>query len=225
MKDPVGKIVKNERGINCHVIGILRDFIIESPYEEVKPMVIQGLSTGYPVVHFRLNPANSTATNLAKAEKIFKQYNPQYPFEYVFTDDAFANKFREEQKDGTLSALFAGLTIFISCLGLFGLASYMAENRKKEIGIRKVLGASVSSITTLLSADFIKLVLVSIFIASPLAWWFMNKWLQGYTYRIAVEWWVFALAGCGAIMIALLTVSFQSVKAALMNPVKSLRSE
>ena len=225
LQDPVGKIVKNEKGVNCHVIGIIKDFIIESPYEEIKPMIIQGLSNGYPVVHFRLNPANSTAVDLAKAEKIFKQYNQQYPFEYVFANEAFARKFREEQQDGTLAALFAGLTIFISCLGLFGLASYMAETRIKEIGIRKVLGASVGSITTLLSMDFIKLVLLSIIIASPIAWLSMNKWLQGYTYRITIEWWEFLLAGFGALVIALLTVSFQSVKAALANPVKSLRSE
>jgi putative ABC transport system permease protein len=222
---PVGKTVKNSKGVNCHIIGVLKDFIIESPYEDVKPMIIQGLSTGYPVVHFRLNPANSVGVDLAKAEKIFKQYNPQYPFEYVFADEAFARKFREEQQDSTLSALFAGLTIFISCLGLFGLATYMAENRKKEIGIRKVLGASISSITTLLSVDFIKLVLLAIIIASPIAWWTMNTWLQGYTYRIQVEWWVFVLAGFVAVAIALLTVSFQSLKAALMNPVRSLRSE
>ncbi len=225
LQNPVGKIVKNERGISCHVIGVLKDFIIESPYEEVSPMVIQGLSTGYPVIHFRLNPANSTAVDLAKAEKIFKQYNPQYPFEYVFADDEFAQKFKTEKQDSTLSALFAGLTIFISCLGLLGLATYMAENRTKEIGIRKVLGASVSSITTLLSVDFIKLVLISIIVASPIAWWVMSNWLQGYTYRIAVEWWVFVLAGIGAVLIALLTVSFQSVKAALMNPAKSLKTE
>ena len=225
LQDPVGKIIKNERGLNCRVVGILKDFIIESPYEEVKPMVIQGLATGYPVVHFRLNPANTTAVNLAKAEKIFKRYNDQYPFEYYFADEQYARKFRDEQQDGALSALFAGLTIFISCLGLFGLAAYMAENRVKEIGIRKVLGASVSSITALLSADFIKLVVLSIIIASPLAWWAMDKWLQGYSYRITIGWWVFAFAGMGTILIALLTVSFQAIKAALANPVRSLRSE
>ncbi len=225
LQNPVGKIVKNERGVNCHVIGVLKDFIIESPYDEIRPMVIQGLSTGYPVVHFRLNPANTAAVDLAKAEKIFKQYNPQYPFEYYFADEVFATKFREEKQDGTLTALFAGLTIFISCLGLFGLATYMAENRIKEIGIRKVLGASISSITTLLSVDFIKLVLLSVIIASPIAWWAMSKWLQGYTYHITVEWWVFLLAGFGAVIIAVLTVSYQSVKAALMNPAKSLKTE
>jgi len=225
LENPIGKTVKDANGINYHIIGVLKDFIIESPYEEIKPMVIQGLNTGYPVVHFRLNPANATAVNIAKAEKIFKQYNTQYPFEYNFVDEAFAAKFRQEKQDGTLAALFAGLTIFISCLGLFGLAAYMAENRTKEIGIRKVLGASIRSITTLLSVDFVKLVAISIIIASPVAWWAMNQWLQGFTYRVNVEWWVFAAAGLGSILVALFTVSFQSVKAALMNPVKSLRSE
>jgi putative ABC transport system permease protein len=225
LQNPVGKLIKNQQGVMCHVVGVLKDFIIESPYDEVKPMVVQSLATGYPVVHFRLNPANTTSVDLAKAEGIFKQYNSQYPFEYYFADDMYARKFKEEQQDGTLSALFAGLTIFISCLGLFGLAAYMAENRVKEIGVRKVLGASVSSIAALLSADFIKLVLISIIIASPVAWWAMNRWLQNYTYRIDIEWWVFVLAGAGAIIIALATISSQAIKAALANPVKSLRSE
>ena len=225
LQNPVGKVMTNDRGVTCHIVGVLKDFIIESPYEAVRPMVIQGLSSTYPVIHIRLNPANSTAVNMAKVEKIFKAYNPQYPLDYVFADDAFAYKFREEQQDGTLSALFAGLTIFISCLGLFGLATYIAESRTKEVGIRKVLGASVSSITALLSADFVKLVVLAIVIASPIAWLAMNKWLQGYTYHTPVQWWVFAAAGSGAVLIALLTVSFQSIKAALANPVKSLKSE
>jgi len=225
LKNPIGKTVRGQFGTNFHVVGVLKDFIIQSPYDEIQPMVVQGLATGYPVVHFRLNPVNTTAVNLAKAEKIFKRYNSQYPFEYYFADEMYARNFRQEQQDGTLSALFAGLTIFISCLGLFGLAAYMAENRVKEIGIRKVLGASVGSIAKLLSTDFIKLVLISILIASPVAWWAMNKWLQNFNYRVAVEWWVFALAGLGAIMIALITISSQAIKAALANPVKSLRSE
>jgi ABC-type antimicrobial peptide transport system permease subunit len=225
LRAPVGRTIRGQFGSNLHIVGVLKNFIIESPYEEVKPMIVQGLATGYPVVHFRLNPANTTAVDLAKAKKIFDRYNSQYPFEYYFADEIYAQKFREEQQDGTLSALFAGLTIFISCLGLFGLAAYMAENRVKEIGVRKVLGASVASIATLLSTDFIKLVILSIIIASPVAWWAMNKWLQNFTYHVTVQWWVFAVAGTGAILIALLTISFQAVKAALMNPVKSLRSE
>jgi putative ABC transport system permease protein len=225
LQNPLGALVKNERGVTCRVVGMLKDFIIQSPYEAVKPMVIQGLSTTYPVVHFRLNPANPTAVNLAKAEKIFKQYNPQYPFDYVFADEAFAEKFRNEKQDGTLAALFAGLTIFISCLGLFGLATYMAESRTKEIGIRKVLGASISGITRMLSIDFIKLVLLAVLIASPIAWLLMNGWLQGFTYHTKMEWWVFACTGLGAVLITLFTVSFQSIKAALTNPVKSLKAE
>lgn len=225
LQNPVGQQIRNGQGQLCHVVGVLKDFIIESPYDPVKPMIVQGLSAGYLVVHFRLNPANSTADNLAKAEKIFKKYNAQYPFEYYFADEQYARKFRQEQRDGTLSGLFAGLTIFISCLGLFGLAAYMAENRVKEIGIRKVLGASVGSIAALLSGDFIKLVIVSILIASPIAWWAMGKWLQNFNYHIPVEWWVFVAAGLGAILIALITVSSQAIKAALANPVKSLRSE
>jgi putative ABC transport system permease protein len=225
LQNPVGKLMVNQAGVTCHIVGVLKDFIIESPYDPVKPMVIQGLSSTYPVIHFRLNPANTTAASMAKVEKIFKEYNPQYPLDYVFVDDAYAYKLREEQQDGSLLALFSGLTIFISCLGLFGLATYIAESRIKEIGIRKVLGASVSSITSLLSADFIKLVLLAILVASPVAWFAMNKWLQGYTYHTPVQWWVFAAAGLGAVLIALMTVSFQSIKAALANPVKSLKSE
>ena len=225
LKDPVGKTIRGQFGTNFHVVGVLKDFIIQSPYDQVQPMVVQGLATGYPVVHFRLNPANTTAVNLAKAEKIFKRYNSQYPFEYYFADEMYARNFRQEQQDGTLSALFAGLTIFISCLGLFGLAAYMAENRVKEIGIRKVLGASVGSIATLLSRDFVKLVLISILVASPVAWWAMSKWLQNFNYHIGIQWWVFVAAGGGAIVIALITISSQAIKAALANPVKSLRSE
>jgi ABC-type antimicrobial peptide transport system permease subunit len=225
LKDPVGKMIRGQFGSTLHVVGVLKDFIIQSPYEEVQPMVVQGLATGYPVVHFRLNPANTTAIDIAKAGKIFKRYNSQYPFEYYFADEMYARNFRREWQDGTLSALFAGLTIFISCLGLFGLAAYMAENRVKEIGIRKVLGASISSIASLLSADFVKLVLISILVASPVAWWAMNKWLQNFNYHIGIEWWAFAAAGGGAIIIAMITISSQAIKAALANPVKNLRSE
>jgi ABC-type antimicrobial peptide transport system permease subunit len=176
-------------------------------------------------VHFKLNPALPTAKSLQMVETIFKKYNPNYPFIYRFVDEDYARKFKSEQRTGTLAALFAGLTIFISCLGLFGLAAYMAENRIKEIGVRKVLGASIFSITKLLSQDFLKLVLVAFLIASPLAWFFMNKWLQGYEYRIQIEWWVFLLAGVASALIAVATVSYQSIKAALANPVRSLRTE
>ena len=145
--------------------------------------------------------------------------------EYVFVDESYANKFKDAQRTGELAGLFALLTIFISCLGLFGLATYMAENRIKEIGIRKVLGASVTGIASLLSLDFLKLVSISFLIAAPVAWWAMSKWLDTYTYRINMEWWVFALAALLSILIAIITVSFQAIKAAVANPVKSLRTE
>jgi len=176
-------------------------------------------SRGFP------NPANTVSDNLKKAGSIFKKYNPSYPFEYYFLDEDYANKFANEKQTGKLAALFAGLTIFISCLGLFGLATYMAENRIKEIGVRKVLGASITNITALLSKDFVKLVIIAIIIASPIAWYFMNNWLSGFNYRIQISWPVFALAGTAAIAISLITVSFQAIRAAIANPVKSLRSE
>ena len=156
---------------------------------------------------------------------IFKKYNPAYPFEYKFIDEAYANKFKAEKRIGILSALFAGLTIFISCLGLFALATYMAENRIKEIGVRKVLGASVTSITALLSKDFLKLVLISFTIAAPLAYWAMYNWLQNYPYRTDIPVTAFAIAGILSIMISILTVSSQAIKAAVRNPVQSLRTE
>ena len=143
---------------------------------------------------FKLNADHSTSENLKKAETIFKRYNPEYPFEYNFVDEDYARKFQDEKRTGTLAGLFAGLTIFISCLGLFGLATYTAENRIKEIGVRKVLGASVAGITALLSKDFLKLVLVSFVIAAPLAWIAMYSWLKGYPYRVEIHWWVFLLA-------------------------------
>jgi len=225
LKDPIGATIKNENGVECHVVGVIGDFIIESPYNKISPMIVQGLSTGYPVVHFRLNPANSFADDLDKAGKIFRQYNPQYPFEYYFVDEFYNNKFKAQQQQGTLGLLFAGLSIFISCLGLFGLASYMAETRTREIGIRKVLGASVAGIAGLMARDFIKLVLIAVVIASPIAWYAMSHWLQTFDYRVHLDGWIFLSAGAIAILIALATVSYQAVKAGLSNPVHSLRSE
>jgi putative ABC transport system permease protein len=225
LKNPIGATIKNEDGIDCHVVGVLKDFIIESPYDPIKPMIVQGLRTTYPVVHFRLNPANTIAEDMAKAEKIFKQYNPAYPFDSYFVDDFYNHKFRAQQQQGTLGLLFAGLTVFISCLGLFGLASYMAESRTREIGIRKVLGASVAGIAGLMARDFIKLVLIAVLIASPIAWFMMHRWLEAFDYRTQIGAWIFLSAGALAVLIALATVSYQAIKAALTNPVKSLKAE
>ena len=226
-KDPIGKTV-SDLGVDWHIVGVIKDFILTSPYEPTRPILICGAKSSFMnfnVMQIKLNGQNSTAKNLETAEAIFKKYNPEYPFDYRFVDEAYAKKFDNEQRQGTLAALFAGLTIFISCLGLFGLATYMAENRIKEIGVRKVLGASVSGIIALLSKDFVTLVIISLIVASPIAWYCMNKWLGYFSYRINIEWWVFILAGFLSITISLLTVSFQAVKAAVANPVNSLKGE
>ncbi|MBS1620943.1 MAG: ABC transporter permease [Bacteroidetes bacterium] len=229
LENPVGTIIKSadNNTEQWHVVGVVKDFILESPYQkDINPMIIFGPagSSGY-VLHLKLNPANSTASNLAKMEKVFKEYNPQYPFEYVFADESYARKFDDTRRTSKLSSLFAGLTIFISCLGLFALAAYSAENRLKEIGVRKVLGASVFSITSLMSKDFLKLVIISFAIASPIAWFAMHKWLDGYSYRIAIQWWIFALAGLISVLIASATIIFHVLRAAIANPVNSLRTE
>jgi ABC-type antimicrobial peptide transport system permease subunit len=226
-KDPIGKIV-GDLGIDWHIVGVIKDFILTSPYEPTRPILICGAKSSFmtfQVIQMKLNGNRSTADNLEKIEAIFKKYNPEYPFEYKFVDEVYAKKFDNEKRQGTLAALFAGLTIFISCLGLFGLATYMAENRIREIGVRKVMGASITSITTLLSKDFVKLVIISFLIAAPLSYWAMYKWLQDYAYRISIQWWVFAIACIVSVTIAILTVSYQSIRAALANPVDSLKGE
>ena len=226
LKNPIGQIVKRSGDpIEWHIVGVVKDFILESPFENINPTIIVGPVQFFQVVHFRLNPLNSTAVNLARAESIFKRYNPQYPFEYVFVDESYARKFNDERRTKSLAGLFAGLTIFISCLGLFGLAIYMTEYRIKEIGVRKVLGASVFSIASLLSKDFLKLIIISVIIASPVAYFAMTKWLSNYHYRTEIHWWIFFGAGLLVILIALCTVSFHGIKAATANPVKSLRTE
>jgi ABC-type antimicrobial peptide transport system permease subunit len=159
------------------------------------------------------------------AETIFKKYNPEYPFEYHFVDEEYAKKFQDEKRTASLAAFFSGLTIFISCLGLFGLATYMAETRTKEIGIRKVLGASVGGITFLVSKDFLRLVMIAFLIAAPIAWWAMYNWLKNYSYRVSIHWWVFAIAGSLSLLIALVTISYQAIRAAVATPVNSLRAE
>ncbi len=223
-EEPLGQIIK-DNGIDWHVVGVVKDFILDSPFQKIDPMVIGGAMFGHNVIHIKFNKTESISESLAKTEAIFRKYNPEYPFNYEFVDQEYAKKFNNEKQTGQLVSLFTLLTIFISCLGLFGLASYMAENRIKEIGIRKVLGASVQSIATLLSKDFLKLVLVAIVLAVPVSWYFMSKWLEDFAYRITISWWTFALAGVLALIIALLTVSYQAIRAAIVNPAKSLRSE
>jgi ABC-type antimicrobial peptide transport system permease subunit len=223
-RKPLGQIVK-DGDQPFHVIGVIRDFILRSPYEPTHPMIIEGGKGWFNVVHIKLSNLQPTARSLKQAEFIFKKYNPQFPFEYHFVDEEYARKFKDEKRTATLAAFFSGLTIFISCLGLFGLATYMAETRIKEIGIRKVLGASVTGITFLISKDFLRLVGIAFLIAAPIAAWSMEAWLKNYPYRVNLHWWVFASAGALSFIIAMVTISFQAIRAAVVNPVKSLRSE
>jgi putative ABC transport system permease protein len=225
-KNPVGQVLYNPfENVKWNVVGVVKDYITSSPYEEIPPIVVMGPGAWFNTMHIKFNAANSTSDNLARAGNIFKKYNPAYPFDYEFVDHEYAMQFDDQQRTKTMAGLFATLAIFISCLGLFGLSAYVAESRVKEIGVRKALGASVANIAKLLSFDFVKLLIVSIIIATPVSWYAMNKWLQDYSYRINIGWGIFVAAGLLAIMIALLTVSFQSVKAAIANPVTSLRTE
>jgi hypothetical protein len=222
---PIGKTVRFE-GKDWHITGVVKDFILNSPYAPAWPMVVGGPSLGwFYVMHIKLNGLNHTADNMAKAEQIFKQYNPAYPFEYRFIDEEYNHKFIIEQKIKTMSVLFAGLAVFISCLGLLGLVAYMAETRKKEIGIRKTLGASVVGIMFLLLRECLVPVSASIVLATPIAWLAMDKWLSLYAYRTNMSWWLFAAAGSISLCIALLTVGFQALKTATANPAKAMKTE
>jgi ABC-type antimicrobial peptide transport system permease subunit len=224
LKDPIGQIVQSPQG-NWTVVGIVKDFVPGSPFFSVQPMIIQGPKSWFGAVTFRLNPSYSLSDNMKKVEDIFKKYNPEYPFMNKFVDEADAEKFEGERRTGIQSALFGGMAILISCLGLFALSAYMAESRIKEIGVRKVLGATVFNVWQLLSRDFVLLILIAFVIASPIAYYFMHNWIQNYNYRTDISWWIFAVAGAGALVITLLTVSFQAIKAAISNPVKALRTE
>jgi len=201
--------------------------VMESPYEPVEPTMffIKPLNGGVSCINIRVKPGVTMNTALPRIEAVFKKNIPSVPFEYKFADKEYAQKFATEERTGKLAGFFAVLAIFISCLGLFGMASFMAEQRTKEIGVRKVLGASVFNLWSLLSGQFVLLVVISFFIAAPIAFYFMNNWLQNYQYRTELSWWIFAAAGSASLLITLLTVSFQSIKAAIANPVKSLRTE
>ncbi|MEO6330180.1 MAG: ABC transporter permease [Ginsengibacter sp.] len=208
------------------VVGVVNDYVYGDMYGKPDPvMFFYSKPQNTTEMYVRLKQSANTEASLTAIQNILKKNNPAYPVSYVFVDDQFNSMFTNEMLMSKLSRVFAALAIIISCLGLFGLAAYTAERRTKEIGIRKVLGASVSGITGLLSKDFLKLVFISCFIAFPFAWWMMHNWLQDYQYRIEISWWIFFIAGAVAIIIALLTVSFQAIKAAVANPVKSLRTE
>ena len=224
LKTPLGQIVKWQ-GKPCTVIGVVKNFVWGSPYEPVQPVII-GFDKGWAgQIGLRLNPKAPVSKSLARIEAIYKKYNPEYPFQYKFVDENFNGKFQTERLLGTLSSSFTILAIVISCLGLFGLASFSAEQRKKEISIRKVLGASISSLWFNLSKEFLQLVIISFLIGAAISWYYMNRWLAQYTYKTDVSWWVFIVTMGISIVVCLVTVSWQAIKAALNNPVKSLKSE
>jgi putative ABC transport system permease protein len=230
LKDPVGEDVSwkfQDQPVKYYkILGVVKDMVMESPYAPAYPTVfmIKG-HVGTNQINIKINPNISAGQALPKIEAVFKKIIPSAPFEYKFADQEYASKFAAEENIGKLAAVFAILAIFISCLGLFGLASFVAEQRVKEIGVRKILGASVINLWGMLSKDFVLLVIISQLIASPIAYYFMHNWLQRYQYRTDISWWIFAVTITGAIAITLITVSFQAIKAALANPVKSLRSE
>jgi putative ABC transport system permease protein len=224
LRDPVGKTLK-WNGNNYKVIGVIRDMVMSSPYDPVQQGVFFLFPGIGPHITIRLNPGLSTSEAIRRIEPVFTRHNPSSPFEYKFVDEEYGRKFASEQRIGTLASFFAGLAIFISCLGIFGLATFVAERRKKEISVRKVLGASVTNLWGLLSKEFLVLVVISFLIAAPIAWYYLGQWLQKYEYRTDISWWIFAVAIGGALTITLLTVSFQAIKAAITNPVKSLRTE
>jgi putative ABC transport system permease protein len=225
--DAVGKDVMIDwqgKNIRIAVIGVVNDFHFQDLHLPIEPYGFQ-LSSGnytYLIAHAQTNDISAT---LRSVEAAWHKLNPNEPFEYTFLDEDFAKNYAAEERLSAIVGYFTIIAIFISCLGLFGLATFSAEQRIKEIGVRKVLGASVTSIVTLLSTDFLKLVIIAIMIASPIAWWAMNKWLQDFAYRTNIGWWIFIIAGLGALIIALITISFQAIRAAVSNPVKSLRTE
>ncbi|HEY6899606.1 MAG TPA: ABC transporter permease [Puia sp.] len=224
LNDPIGQVLRNNTG-TWHVVGVIKDFVTGSLYNRVLPIVIQGPHDWFGTITFKLNPNKKMADNIASLSNIFRTYNPNYPFEYFFVDQYDVAKLAEGKNFGTLAALFAGMAIFISCLGLFGLSVYMAESRLREVGVRKVLGASIMRIATMLSKDFLILVLIAFIIASPVAWWFMSQWLDGIPYHVELSWWIFALTGLLSMLIAAGTVGFQAIQAALTNPVLVLRTD
>jgi ABC-type antimicrobial peptide transport system permease subunit len=222
----VGKTVtRNNTAYN--VIGVVNDYLYGDMYGNGRsgPVMFYNHPDFGNTLYVKLKQEASISGAISSITKVMKQYNPAFPLDYRFENDMFNARFKNEELIGDLSKIFSILAIAISCLGLFGLSAFTAEQRKKEIGVRKVLGASISGIVRLLSKDIMRLVLAALLVAVPLSWWVMHRWLEKFPYRIAIDWWVFALAGLTAIFIALLTISFQSIRSATANPVNSLRSE
>jgi ABC-type antimicrobial peptide transport system permease subunit len=216
----------HRHGKDFTVIGVARDMVMTSPFLSTMPTVfMMNKERSMNVIEIKLAPNQRPAEAFSAIGAEFRKFSPDVPFEYRFEDEQYAAKFATEQRIGNLARLFALLAMFISCIGIFGMASFVAEQRRKELGVRKVLGASVVGVWALLSREFVSLVLISLALASPIAWYFMHGWLQHYAYHTDISWSIFAIAGIGVVLITLLTVSYQSIRAALENPVKSLRTE
>ncbi|GAB3643384.1 ABC transporter permease [Spirosoma arcticum] len=223
LQNPVGKRL-TLHDVTGPIIGVAKNFHFRSLHETIAPMVLFVSPNWRNRVYVKVS-AGAAESVVASTKKVWKSVNPDYPFEYQFLDESFDRLYRAEQRTAQLFNYFSFVAILIACLGLFGLAAYTAEQRTKEIGVRKVLGASVASIVALLSGEYLKLVLIALLIATPIGWYAMNQWLTDFAYRINIEWWVFPLAGVLAILVALLTVGAQSIKAALINPIKSLQAD
>jgi ABC-type antimicrobial peptide transport system permease subunit len=207
------------------IVGVVKDVLMQSPYAPISPTIFYVLTEPGNFVIIKIDPGASASQAVKKIQSVFERYNPAAPFIFTFADEDFAKKFGNEERIARLATIFATLAIVISCLGLFGLSAFMAERRTKEIGIRKVLGATVYVLWRMLSGEFVLLVVVSCCIAIPITWHFLYKWLLQFDYRISISWMVFLSVAVGALTLALLTVSFQAIRAALANPVTSLRSE
>jgi ABC-type antimicrobial peptide transport system permease subunit len=233
LQNPIGEQVTwtwwvdKSRVLSYKILGVIKDMVMESPYASARPTIfyLKGHNGNPSWINVRIDPKISTREALPKIEAVFRKLIPDIPFEYKFADEEYALKFAKEERIGNLASVFAGLAIFISCLGLLGLASFIAETRTKEIGIRKVLGATVTALWRMLSADFVWLVLIACFMAAPLAYYLMNQWLQRFSYRTDISLWVFVATALGALGITLITISYQAIKAAIANPVNSLKSE
>ncbi|WP_031527229.1 FtsX-like permease family protein [Dyadobacter crusticola] len=223
IQDPVGKRFEGDGGEGI-IIGVVKDFSMMSVREPMWPLVLYSDPPSHHIVNVHTTGKLAPAA-LAAAEKLWKRYQPEVPFEYTFLDSTYEQLYKSEQQTGQLFNFFAGIAILVSCLGLLGLASFVTEQRTKEVGIRKVLGATVMHITTLLTTDFVKLVLIAIVIATPVSWYLMDQWLKGFAFQVELSWWTFAFAGALSLFTALLTVSYQAVKAALMNPTHAMKAE
>jgi ABC-type antimicrobial peptide transport system permease subunit len=224
LREPVNEMIRYEDK-NYLVVGVTKNIVMDSPFDPVKPTVFTMLPANMPFMNIRLNRDLSATDALAKVETVLGRYDPSGNFNIKFIDSEFDNKFRREERVSTLTIAFSCMAILISLIGIFGLATFVAEQRIKEIGIRKVMGANMLGIWRLLSADFVALVAIALLISAPVAYVFMHEWLLNYEYRTNISWWIFAAAGFGALSVTLLTVSFQAIRAASINPVKSLKTE